>query len=268
MMRTTEMLEKSAIIVAHPDDEVLWFSSILDKVKEILICFLGNKSQPHWEAGRKKCLSEYPMKKISCLGIDESEVFNGANWQNPVIAKYGIEISKKNFSCKLYMENYYKLKQFLKNKLADCHNVFTHNPWGEYGNEEHIQVYRVIKELRDEMKYNLWFSNYCSNKSFHLMLRHIAGFNSEYKTLNTNNVLGKQIKEIYKRNGCWTWYDDWEWFNEESFMKDGIYEETSAMHGHIFPLNMIKMELPAESKGIFGIFRTIIAKILRDHKKK
>ena len=34
-------LERSVPIVAHPDDEVLWFGSILEQVDRIIICYVG-----------------------------------------------------------------------------------------------------------------------------------------------------------------------------------------------------------------------------------
>jgi len=260
-MDTSEMFEKSLIVTGHPDDEVLWFSSILDKVNETILCFSYCKSKPHWGIGRQKSLLEYPVKKISCLGIDESESFNDINWYKPLITRFGLKIFNKrrdDRSDEIYKENYYKIKQYLENKLIGYHNVFTHNPWGEYGHEEHVQIYRVVKELQKEMKFNLWFSNYCSNKSYNLMLNYISGFNAEYVTLETNKILANTIKDVYKKNECWTWYADWEWFNEESFMKDKYdhYEwleeeshirdkdnqEKVKRYGHIFPINFIKIE--------------------------
>ena len=197
-MNPGKMLEKSIIVAAHPDDEVLWFSSILDKVDEMIICFLEHKSKPSWSIGRKQSLSEYPKKNISCLGIDASEVAYGADFHNPVITKFGIEISNKNISDKKYKENYHNVKEELGKRLAGCQNVFTHNPWGEYGHEEHIQIYRIIKELQEKMGFNLWFSNYCSNKSFSLIMRYISEFDSEYITLKTNKKLSNNIADIYK----------------------------------------------------------------------
>ena len=96
-MDSTKILKKSIIVVSHPDDEILWFSSIIDKVDEVVICFLNQNTRPDWSTGRKQSLSEYPMKNMSCLGIDESDAFHhrGANWHNPVITKFGIEIPKK-----------------------------------------------------------------------------------------------------------------------------------------------------------------------------
>lgn len=234
------MFQKSILISAHPDDEVLWFSSVLDKVDEVVICYLGCRSKPHWAEGRNKSLAEHPIKNISCLGMEESEVFKGADWKNPEITKYGIEIANKKLSDKKYRENYNILKKRLTEILVNSRNVFTHNPWGEYGNEEHIQLYRVIQELQEKLAFNLWFSNYCSNSSLNLMLRYVSGFDSDYLTLRTDKSTGINVMDIYKKNNCWTWYDDWEWFNEESFMKDRGSRESGRSYGHIFPLNIIK----------------------------
>ncbi len=266
-MNTAEMLEKSIIVAAHPDDEVLWFSSILDKVDEIIFCYSDVKSKPQWTVGRKQSLAEYPLKNITCLGMNESEVFNDANFYSPVITKYGIAISQKGISDKKYIENYYKLKEDLGKKLIGCQNVFTHNPWGEYGNEEHIQIYRVVKELQEEMKFNLWFSNYCSNKSFNLMTKYISVFDSEYVTLKTNKILSGNIKKLYEKNECWTWYDDWEWLNEETFIKDTIFHEAIKKYGHMLPINLINVKLPTESRKEHKIFSFLISKISRNLNK-
>jgi len=261
------VLEKSIIIAAHPDDEILWFSSIFNMVDEIIFCYSDVKSNPQWTTGRKQSLSEYPMKNFSCLGLNESEVFSDENFHNPLITKYGLNISKKNISTIKYIVNYYKLKNVLKIKIAGYQNVFTHNPWGEYGNEEHIQIYRVIKGLQEKKNFNIWFSNYCSNKSFLLMMRYISEFDSEYVTLKTNKKLSYNIRDLYKKNGCWTWYDDWKWFDEESFIKDETCQENIKKYGHVFPLNLIKVNIQVESKKEAIIFNSFVDKFLKVPKK-
>ncbi|MEJ2684983.1 MAG: hypothetical protein P8Z71_11385, partial [Candidatus Sulfobium sp.] len=242
------MFKKSIMVLSHPDDEVLWFSSILEKVDEVVICYLGCRSKPDWAEGRRQSIAEHPIKHITCLGMDESEVFKGADWQNPVVTKYGIEIINKNLSYSRYRENYHILKKHLTGILPNFENVFTHNPWGEYGNEEHVQLYRVIRELRDNMNFNLWFSSYCSNQSSSLLFRYISGFDNCYATFRTNKDLAEEAMKLYKRHNCWTWYDDWEWFNEESFMKDKVSPAEMKRYGHIFPLNLIKFNYPGVPK--------------------
>lgn len=262
------MFNKSIIVCAHPDDEILWCSSILDEVDEILFCFLDIPSSPSLTLGRKKSLSEYPMENISCLGMVESEAFFNTNWHYPVNTQYGIKISMNKIKKRKYEENYYKLKQYLEEKLAGFLNVFTPNPWGDYGHVEHVQLYRVIKELQGKMGFNLWYSNYCSVVTFNLMLRYVSGFNSEYITLKTNKTLAYEIKDLYIKNKCWTWYDDWEWFNEESFMKDGIINIGNKSYGHIFPLNMIKGKPRIKLNWKSSILQTHLVKRLRNQSKK
>jgi|Deesub1362A_J573_1020465.scaffolds.fasta_scaffold01035_4 LmbE family N-acetylglucosaminyl deacetylase len=257
-MDISTILKNSILLVAHPDDEVLWFSSIFDKVDEVIFCFINSLSNPHWTTGRRQILSKLPIKKVSSLEMEESGVFNCADWNRPVIKEYGMEITKRRVSDKKYKENYYKIKEKLGVKLANYKNVFTHNPWGEYGNEEHVQVYRVVKGLQKKMNYNIWISNYCGNKSFPLMLSYISGFNSDYITLKTNKSLAEKIKATYERHRCWTWYKDWVWFNEESFMNDDSLRydpENAGSYGHIFPINMIKEELP--HKGLSRVIHKI-----------
>jgi hypothetical protein len=236
-----EILKTSIVIAAHPDDEVLWFGSLLENVKEVIVCFLDCKSKPQWGDGRKKSIDEYPLKKISCLGVGESEVFECADWRDPVATKYGLAISTESVSYKLYRKNYIKLEKYLKSKLKGYDNVFTHNPWGEYGHEEHVQVYRVVKKLQEEMGFNLWFPSVCSNRSFRLMATYVDTLNSESLIFKTDKKMSNEIKSLYQKNGCWTWYQDWEWFDEEAFVKDTDIEEGIQKYGKSFPLNFIKV---------------------------
>jgi hypothetical protein len=119
---TTKEFDKSILIAAHPDDEILWFSSLLDAVDEVLIAFLECSSQPLWTTGRKKSLSEYPMQNVLCLGIPESEVFADNNWHEPVITKFGIKISDNDLPARKYTQNYWELKRKLESKLQRYDN--------------------------------------------------------------------------------------------------------------------------------------------------
>ena len=65
--------------------------------------------------------------------------------------------------------------------------------------------------------------------------------------MNTDARTGKIIEEIYKKNECWTWYDDWEFFREESFIKYGSADQAHR-HGHNFPINMINVNIPEREK--------------------
>ncbi len=239
--------DHAAIVVAHPDDEILWFSSIIKKVNKIVVCFLDVKSKPQWSKGRRRSLTEYPLKNIYNLGFDESEVFNQSNWNDVEPVKYGIRIQNVDDAYKIYLNNFEMLQKSLCGLLEGCQDIFTHNPWGEYGHEEHVQVFKAIEVLQAKLGYNIWYSNYCSNKSIKFMTSLIADKNYSYLTLKTDVRAGKIIEEIYKKNECWTWYDDWEFFREESFIKYGSADQPY-QYGHNFPINMINVNIPEEKK--------------------
>lgn len=235
-----EMFNKSIIVVAHPDDEILWFSSILNNVNEVIISFLNIKSNPKLSMGRLHTLDSYPIRNVKCLCIDEAEVYNQACWNDPVINKYGIEINNKKESGSRYIKNYYNLFEKLDDTLKDKYNVFTHNPWGEYGNEEHIQVYRVINDLQRKYKYNIWYDNYCSNKSYKIMIDYICNNEFTYYSKTTNKEFAAYVKNIYLKNGCWTWSDNFQWFEDESFISDEVFNAKLERFDKIFPVNLIK----------------------------
>lgn len=241
-----DLFQKSLIVASHPDDEILWFSSILEKVNEIALCFLGKKDNPTRQIKIQKSLSEYPLKNVTCFKVGQSSALFLVDWEKLTNTEYGIEISKRSPSKKLYRANYSILKDHLKNKLAGYQNVYTHNPWGEYGHPEHIQIYRVVKDLQRDMKFNLWFSNYCSNLSYKLMLDFFDRFiEAEYVTFKTNDDLINDIKKLYMKNYVWSWYDDWEWFKEESFIKDASTHTdncTSKKIPQIVPLNFMSIQ--------------------------
>jgi hypothetical protein len=238
------IFEKSAIIVAHPDDEALWFSSILNSVGQIVICFLNYKTKHQKSQGRKRALAEYPKKNMTCLGLEESDSFWDTDWRNPETTPFGLKVAKGPRALD-YRNNYHQLKKELGSGLKGFSTVFTHNAWGEYGHNEHVQVYRVLRELQKEMHYDLWCSNYCSNKSFQLMTQCVSDFNGRYLSFKTNKNTAHSLKALYETNGCWSWFPNHEWLEEESFLHGETGGNVTARL-QLFPLNFIKLELEPE----------------------
>lgn len=243
----SDMLEKSVLVVAHFDDEVLWFSSILEEVEKLVVCYLDDPSNPQVTAGRIQCLSRYPLHNVVCLRLIEAGVFNRGQWDDPAGTLYGMEIDAPEEIRHAYETNYKRLGERLRSELAGYVNVVTHNPWGEYGHEEHVQVYRAVRDLRPALGFRIWFSNYCSNRSLPLLLREVSGFKTEYFTLPTNKFLAEKMRSLYVDNSCWTWYPDYEWFNDESFMLDRPEPAPPKPYGRLFPLNLVKIEFPRET---------------------
>lgn len=234
-----------ALVVAHPDDEVLWFSSVLPAAEAVIFCFEAVPSRPDWSAGRSAVVDHYPLPGVRSLRLIESEAFNAANWNDPRETDYGLEVrpmpnALPGIDVSRYEQNFHRLREALRQHLAGSGCVYTHNPWGEYGHEEHVQVYRAVKSLQRDLGFELRFGNYCSNKSSRLMMRYVGGFDAPYATHPTNAALGERLAALYKEHGCWTWFDDYRWFTHECFMSDAALPAASPA-GHIFPLNYIKI---------------------------
>lgn len=236
---------RTAVVVAHPDDEVLWFSSILTAADAIVFCYEAVPTRPEWTHGRHMSLERYPLPTVQSLRLTESEALNGADWNDPRECEYGLAVSRRQHTLPgadldRYIDNYSRLVSALRERLKGFERVYTHNPWGEYGHEEHVQVYRAVRALHRELGFEVWFGNYCSNKSQRLMLRYIGGFDSSYEVRETDSMLGARLVAHYRANGCWTWFDDYRWFTHECFMSDAALPRPEPT-GHMFPLNYIKI---------------------------
>ena len=241
MTTPDELLKNSKIIVAHPDDEVLWFGSVIDKVGEILVCYNDVPHNSKMGRDRAQVLADYPLSNISSLGVIESDSFQRGNWYEPVLNDVGLEFNKKGRKAKLkktllsalhltrldrtvqsrkkYSENYHTLIDILRKRLQTTQNVFTHNPWGEYGHEEHVQVFRVLETLQSEIGFKLWVSNYCGKDNWNLAQAYISDPDAQRFKLPVNKALAREIAELYMRNKCWTWFDDWQWADHDIILE-------------------------------------------------
>ncbi|HUF74574.1 MAG TPA: hypothetical protein VMR74_16955 [Gammaproteobacteria bacterium] len=243
----SERIGEAALVVAHPDDEILWFSSIFAAVKGIFVCYLDVPGQSTWTAGRRAVAAAYPMDNVVFLGLTESVAIYGADWNNPSVVDEGLDVSPRTgtlegFDAGLYRENYHRLHALLENHLIGYSTVITHNPWGEYGHEEHVQVYRAVSSLSRTMSFDVWYSNYCSNRSYRLMLESLSGFRSNAEAFATQPAAAEPIESLYRRNDCWTWsFDDYRYFPQEYFIPDRPADAKADL-GSTLPLNFIKVE--------------------------
>ena len=245
----TNLFENSIIVAAHPDDEILWFSSLLNKVDRVLLCYLGELANPDYGRFRQKALSKIAngqnllKSKISCLEVVALGASKPRSFISPKFCDYGIELINYKGHVDdyngLYKENYFHLYDKLKVALAGYKNVITHNPWGEYGHVEHVQVYRVVKELQESNGYNIWFSNYCSTRTISLTKSIVSATDSV--TLSTDVVTAKNIMDVYRESGCWTWQKNWRWPKEETFIKDANSSPAKETSLDMITVNLIIM---------------------------
>lgn len=264
-----EFLTDSLIVAAHPDDEMLWFNAIVADVDRIVVVFNAFWDKPHIAEARAAALAAYPRGGVSCLDLSESGTYGCANWADPVESEHGIALSfetrrrdvtrvaklavrtlmpqvgltvSERQVASIYAMNFDRLCSALRAQLHPGMNVFTHNPWGEYGHEEHIQVFRALQLLRREIGFTLWMSNYCTDRSMPLAMRYFRTSPGPYVRLPTNKAFADTIADVYKRHGCWTWADDWAWFDEECYMQAPEEGTAPEPHRHLFPLNFFTIE--------------------------
>ena len=202
---TTLPRSTNAVVVAHPDDEALWLSSVVAAADRIVFGFGAVFDQPRVSEGRRQAVAALPLSGIVNLGIPES----GAGWKSsqahPELTLSGVRISDAAVRAR-YESNYAKLLEGLRASLAGCRDVYTHNPWGEYGHTEHIQVYNAVTALQDELGYTVWFSNYvgAGNWTFVRGLAERLSW-ARRSIVRPDVATARALMRVYRRYGAWTY---------------------------------------------------------------
>ena len=242
-----------AIVVAHPDDEVLWASSILAGAGRVVLCFCDVPSKPELSAARRRALVIHPLPAIQSLDIQEAGIFNAAAWPLPAETEYGLAMrdrlrARQAEADARYRANFIRLKDRLRDRLAGYGTVITHNPWGEYGHEEHVQVFRAVEAVHREQGFALWVTGYCSNKSAPLMWRHLVKLGHPTPPIACDPDLGAAMQALYTEAGCWTWFDDYAWPEWEIFFRWDGPTPSAARAGLTRPMNLVWLnrEYPTE----------------------
>jgi LmbE family N-acetylglucosaminyl deacetylase len=196
------ILDRLAIVMAHPDDEVLWAGSAL-RVAEKIVLVYGE--MPGWDevnAGRKVAMAEFPLPTLDWLQMTESGVFDSASWPEPRETEYGLFPHPAlrllhSFDADRYRAQFGKMRDALRPRLAGIRNVIAHGPWGEYGHEDHVQVFRVVANLAGELGFQLWVPAYVAPKSEALMQRNLKYCGKPTPPMPIDGVFAEEIAQIY-----------------------------------------------------------------------
>ncbi|MBN9052258.1 MAG: hypothetical protein J0H80_00430 [Rhizobiales bacterium] len=86
------------VVVAHPDDEILWASSLLACAKKIIMCYGDSPESAQVSAGRRALLRQFPLKSVVSLDITEARVYQMADWRRPVETAHGIRCGMRGIS--------------------------------------------------------------------------------------------------------------------------------------------------------------------------
>ncbi len=214
---------RAAVVVAHPDDEILWLSSVFASADQVILCFGDPFGNPKMAAARRRAVAALPLPSLVNLALPESGAGFLVDWAAPQLAPAGLKIADGAARLR-YQANYPKLVAGLRDALAGCGDVYTHNPWGEYGHAEHVQVHRAVVALQAELGYTVWFSNYIAARSWPLarLLSRQIGW-AQRRLVEPDLVAARRLMRIYLRHGAWTWTRFHRWPSAET-----LYAQPSA----------------------------------------
>jgi LmbE family N-acetylglucosaminyl deacetylase len=213
-MLNLDDFEGCVVVMAHPDDEILWASALLSRARKIVLCYGESPGYPAVGEGRRALLREFPLETVVSLEIPESDVHLAADWRRPVETDYGIACGCNG---EAYARNFHLLKEALAAHLAEGDLVITHNPWGEYGHEEHVQVYRAVAAVKRERDFRLFVSGYVSDRVLPFMARNMPRLGGTFAMLPTDKALAERLKRLYQVHDIWTWEDAYAWPDRECF---------------------------------------------------
>ena len=236
-------VKNAILVVAHADDEVLWFSSLLLKCKKIIVCYGERPNDKKMTKNRKSLIEQYPLNNIEFLFLPESNAFKKGKWNlgHKAESNYGITLQNKDL---IYENNFVKLSDLLEKRLSTESVVITHNPWGEYGHEEHVQVHRVIKNIQKKNKFCLTFSSYYSDQTTAFMNAYREKLIAKTELIPTDSEIINTLKKLYKKNRCWTWPNKYTFPAKECFysLDDHINKKNNLQSStSLIPLNHIPL---------------------------
>lgn len=194
---------KILIVVAHPDDEILWCWPVLQNPKNerSVIAISDNRGDASLTPfhGLGKMLGY----ETQCLGFPPN--FYSLPTRNaPVTLPRSVNIIRQALAIKI--EEY-------KPDL-----IFTHNPWGEYGHGDH----RLTAELVYTSGHpRIWTTNICIKNKSHVSYEQIPGHFKSMLRFLADKETGKQIDPVridlqFYKLGANTYqqYQVWSWSGE------------------------------------------------------
>lgn len=198
---------ESAVVVAHPDDEILWLSGLVGAADRVVFCFGDPVGRPRLAAARRRAVAAVAptLPRLVALGIPESGARFSADWDRPRLTPFGIDIIDAAARAR-YEAGFATLVDKLRPLLGTCRDVYTHNPWGEYGHAEHIQVHCAVAALQAELGFTIWVSNYVADRSW--PLAQAIGRTQCWtgrRPIAPDLATARRLARLYRRHGAWTW---------------------------------------------------------------
>tara|TARA_R110000868_G_scaffold396846_2_gene669211 strand:- start:9045 stop:9617 length:573 start_codon:yes stop_codon:yes gene_type:complete len=169
------------LIVAHPDDEIIWFDPLYFNL--IIIAFCERPDRVDAGRNRLKAIKHHPLRdRIRMLNIPESGYWKDKS-RLAELAVAGDLLTKMIYG----IQNGIQISE-----------VYTHNSLGEYGHDDHIMVHKcVVNVFREHSHCKIYSPTRYMNADL------LNGHRVIKSKINIDFY--KRVKNIYLENNCWTW---------------------------------------------------------------
>ena len=142
------------VVVAHPDDEALWLCPAVERALALVVCYPTHARDPAVTRGWERARSRYPYEPPTFLPLESTGVYDlVGDGSRP--SPWGVELKERSDRARRYIDNFDRLVPLLHEHLTG-RDIYTHNPWGEYGHYEHVQVCRAVVRVAEVMKTSVW----------------------------------------------------------------------------------------------------------------
>jgi hypothetical protein len=213
---SVDLVGTPLVVVAHPDDEIIWLAPATAHAATIIAAFPIHADDPAITNGRDFVLAHYPVGGFEFLPLREAGVYRQSDWLRRAPAPYGVTLSARCpvGRARRYLANYDALLELIEPYVRRHAVIYTHNPWGEYGHEEHVQVSNVVTSLARRYGCSVWaWDGLPERRLLRLGMRLRSDFYGQRPLtlprteLEVDASLYRSIRQLYLSQGAWTW--DW-----------------------------------------------------------
>ena len=210
------MKQKVLMVMAHPDDELLWGFPVLfdDRYEVYLFCVSDNHQSYHEaETASIKVALRTNIKMYSNMRIEANFYTTPARRNDVYMPLTGIE---------------YTIREHIKIHLekSGIDTIFTHNCVGEYGHGDHRLLWEICRtssaknimytdiclknkshisyEKMPEFYADAFYSRYFERKPKYSGRRHV-GERERIGFFKRDNALFEKLKAIYVKHRAWSW---------------------------------------------------------------
>jgi LmbE family N-acetylglucosaminyl deacetylase len=205
-------INKVLIVMAHPDDEIIFGWPILQNTsiqKKILICSSDfNNPERAWCKNRKQALYEIGgfigSEQTVCLD------YNSEFYRQPTRPITGNQPESDGKVAGPWRNMCADFMSHITSMSQDCDAIFTHNPYGEYGHIDHLVLFDLIVKNVDKP---ILITDIRQDSNW----SHVTNSSKRINEMYYSNVVEKDCKldEIlldfcklkYEAQNAWTWSD-------------------------------------------------------------